>query len=150
MRNAHKESKMIILELQKVNYDSLNARQKETFNFQKVSSILADYGFATIKLNDDWNGADFISQHIDGKTFLKVQLKSRLTFDRKYLGADLFICFPYKSDWYLFHHDSLLNLFLSEYENRMAVSKSWLERGQYTWNTLSSKILIILKPFKLD
>jgi hypothetical protein len=39
--------------------------------------MLADYGFATIKPDDDWQSADFIAQHFDGSTFLKVQLKSR-------------------------------------------------------------------------
>ena len=52
----------------KIKYGSLNNRQKESYNFQKVSSILAEYGFVTMKLNDDWQGADFIAQHIDGNT----------------------------------------------------------------------------------
>jgi hypothetical protein len=40
--------------LTRIEYNKLNARQKETYNFQKASAILADYGFATIKLNDDF------------------------------------------------------------------------------------------------
>jgi hypothetical protein len=54
---------------QRVRYSSLNARQQEAFNFQKVSAVLADYGFLTIRLSNDWRGADFIAQHIDGTTF---------------------------------------------------------------------------------
>jgi hypothetical protein len=42
------------MELNRISYTNLNSRQQETFNFQKVSAILADYGYATIKLNDDW------------------------------------------------------------------------------------------------
>ena len=87
--------------MEKIDYGGLNARQKETFNFQKVSAVFAEYGFATIKLNDDWQGADFIAQHIDGQTYLKVQLKGRLTFSKKYVGKDLFVCFPYDHQWYL-------------------------------------------------
>ncbi len=64
----------------KIDYQKLNTRQQETYNFQKVSAVLAEYGFATIKLNDDWANADFIAQHIDAETYLKVQLKGRLTF----------------------------------------------------------------------
>ena len=64
----------------KIEYQKLNARQQETYYFHKVSTVLAEYGFATIKLNDDWANADFIAQHIDGETYLKVQLKGRLTF----------------------------------------------------------------------
>lgn len=44
----------------KISYRELNARQKENFNFQKVSAVLADYGFVTFRLSDDWQGADFI------------------------------------------------------------------------------------------
>jgi hypothetical protein len=55
----------------RIEYESLNSRQREAFNFQKVSAVLADYGFITIRLSSDWRGADFIAQHVDG-TFLKV------------------------------------------------------------------------------
>ena len=63
------------LDLRRIHYSSLNARQKENFNFQKLSSVLADFGFVTMRLTDDWGGADFIAQHIDGETFLRVQLQ---------------------------------------------------------------------------
>jgi hypothetical protein len=63
------------MKFKKIIYSELNARQKESYNFQKVSAIFADYGFSTIRLSDDWQGADFIAQHIDNQVFLKVQLK---------------------------------------------------------------------------
>ena len=78
----------------KIKYSLLNAKQKENYNFQKVSAVLADYGYTCIKLSDDWNGADFLANHVDGITLLRVQLKGRLTFATKYLGKDLWICFP--------------------------------------------------------
>ncbi|AOF82135.1 hypothetical protein BSY238_1960 [Methyloversatilis sp. RAC08] len=74
-----------------VQYASLNARQKKSYNFQKVSGVLADYGFTTIRLSDDWQGADFIAQHIDGQQFVKAQLKGRCTLAKKYMGKDLYI-----------------------------------------------------------
>jgi len=67
----------------RITYNELNPRQKENYNFQKVSGVLADYGYVTIRLSDDWQGADFIAQHIDGERFLKIQLKGCLTFDKK-------------------------------------------------------------------
>lgn len=140
--------------MQKIGYKRLNARQKETYNFQKVSAVLADYGFATIKLNDDWQGADFIAQHIDGKVFLKVQLKGRLTFDKKYIGKNIYICFPYtqkdKTEWYLYKHDKLLKVFLKKYKNKMAKSSSWIKEGLYSWNNLSKEIIaLLLREYKL-
>ena len=66
-------------------YEKLNSKQKEAYNLQKVSSILADLGFVTIRMTSDWGGADFIAQHLTG-VFLRVQLKSRFTFAKKYQG----------------------------------------------------------------
>ena len=70
---------------QKINYKSLNSKRKEAYNYQKVSGVLAEYGFLTIRLSDDWEGADFLALHISGET-LKIQLKGRLYFSKKYFG----------------------------------------------------------------
>lgn len=83
--------------LRKISYNDLNSRQRENYNFPKVSAILADYGFVTPHLTDDWQGADFIAQHIDGETFLKVQLKGRLTLDKKILERILLFAFHIKT-----------------------------------------------------
>jgi len=77
---------------EKVTYESLNSRQRESYNYQKISGVLADYGFVTIRLSDDWKGADFLAQHHNGET-LRVQLKGRLAFYQKYQGKDLWVCF---------------------------------------------------------
>lgn len=69
--------------MEEISYDDLNSRQRENYNFHKVSAILADYGFTSIRLSDDWQGADFIAQHIDGQTFIKAQLKGRMSIDKK-------------------------------------------------------------------
>jgi hypothetical protein len=44
---------------EKVSYESLNSKRKEAYNFQKVSGVLAEYGFLTIRLSDDWKGQIF-------------------------------------------------------------------------------------------
>jgi hypothetical protein len=89
------------MQLCKIVYESLNSRQKEIFNFQKISGVLAEYGFNCIKLADDWQGADFLAYHNDRLDTLKVQLKSRLTIDKKYEGKELFVAFPFNGHWYL-------------------------------------------------
>ena len=92
------------IDFTKINYKALNSRQKELYNFQKVSALLADYGYITIWLSQDWMGADFIAQHQDGHD-LKVQLKTRLTVSKKYMKKGLYICFPVEDEWYLIWHD---------------------------------------------
>lgn len=131
--------------MRKVLYKNLNSRQQENYNFQKVSAHLADYGFNCLRLSDDWNGADFIACHIDGIKFLKVQLKGRLTFDKKYFQRDIHIAFNDAGTWYLYPHDELLGLFLSM--GKLTGTKSWDDDGGYSWGTLSKEIKEVLKPY---
>ena len=97
------------MELTRVRYEDLNARQKENYNFAKISARLADYGLNCLRLSDDWQGADLIACHIDNERYLKVQLKRRLTLDKKYIGKDIHIAFLLSDKCYLYPHDKLLN-----------------------------------------
>jgi hypothetical protein len=132
--------------LARVSYEALKSRQQENYNFQKVSAVLADYGFVTLRLSDDWQGADFIAQHVDGE-FLKVQLKGRLEIDKKYLGRDLHVCFPSEGKWYLFAHDEVCEKLLAI--SSVATTQSWREEGSYSWKTMSKAILEELLPYEL-
>lgn len=91
-----------------VAYDQLNARQKEIYNFQKIAARMADYGFNCIWLSDDWQGADFLAVHLDGKTVLRVQLKARMVLDRKYIGKGIQIAFRRDQAFFVYPHDDLL------------------------------------------
>ena len=122
----------------KIKYRSLNSRQQENYNFQKVAALLADYGFNCLRLSDDWQGADFIACHIDGITFMKVQLKGRLTIDKKYSGKDIYITFNQDRKWYLYPHDALRDELLSL--GLMAGSKSWDENGGFSWPNIPKHI----------
>ena len=123
---------------QRIKYSELNSRQKENFNFQKLASELADYGFNCMWLNDDWQGADFIACHIDGNTFLKIQLKGRLTIDQKYSGKGVFVAFNQYNNWYIYPHDQLRDELLGL--GFMAGSKSWDINGGYSWSKIPKKI----------
>ena len=136
------------LELTRIRYADLNARQKENYNFQKVSAVLADFGFVTLRLSDDWQGADFIAQHIDGETFLKVQLKGRLTFEKKYQGKNLYVAFEHAGSWYLYPHDVLLEEMLTK-TNTITGTSSWERLGGYSFNGLSRGIAEMLEPYKI-
>jgi hypothetical protein len=119
-------------QFQRVAYSALNSKQQEIFNFQKVSGLLAEYGYATLRLSDDWNGADFLAVHIDGKTTLRVQLKGRLTFQKKYQGKNLWVCFRHNGLVYLYPHDSLLAHALKV--TNIGSTESWRkENGGYSF-----------------
>ena len=61
--------------------------------------------------------------HIDGELFLKMQLKGRLTIDKKYIGKSIYITFNQDKNWYAYPHDELMNKILEM--NLMSGSKSW-------------------------
>lgn len=136
------------INLKLISYNSLNARQKENYNYQKLSALLADYGFVTMRLSDDWNGADFIAQHIDGQTFLKVQLKGRLTFCKKYMGKNLHVAFRCKKDWYLYPHDELFKIVsqIVKFEH----TAYWKDKGIQSFGKLTIPLLQILNPYQIE
>lgn len=135
------------MKLEKVKYSDLNAKQKEIYNFQKVSSLLADYGFNCIKLSDDWQGADFLAYNYKGNSTLKIQLKGRITIDKKYLDKDIFITFPYEEEWYLIEHATLIEII--KQNTPWLKSNSWINRGTYSSNLPSKKLLEAIKFSKL-
>ena len=118
------------MRLQRIVYAELNSKQKEVYNFQKVAALLADYGFNCIKLDDDWQGADFLAFHKDGVTTLRVQLKSRAVISKKYQGKDLYLAFPVDGRWYLVPHDELI--VIAAKTTRWLSSSSWIRDGEYS------------------
>lgn len=134
------------LALQRITYERLNARQKESYNFQKISAILADFGYVTIRLSDDWKGADFSAQHISGHT-LRVQLKGRLMLAKKYLKKDLWITFRRKDSWFLFPHDDVVKVALKK--TNIGKTRSWKVRGRYSFPKLSKQLQGILQPYQI-
>ena len=132
---------------EKVNYEKLNGRQKEIFNFQKIAATLADYGFNCIKLADDWQGADFLAYHIDGTTTLRVQLKSSLHVARKYCNKEIWIAFPHEGFWYLIEHDRLLEKVGQRTD--WLKSRSWNDMCGYSSNSINHDLLECLAENKL-
>lgn len=115
-----------------ITYQQLNARQKELHNFHKIAARLADYGYHSMWLSDDWQGADFLACHIDGSTIIRVQLKSRLNLDKKYLGKDLHIAFRSGQQIFLYPHDALLDWVREK--NVMDEDKAvWRDQGIRHW-----------------
>ena len=101
----------------------------------------------TLRLTDDWQGADFIAQHVDGETFLKVQLKGRLVLDRKYIGKSLLVAFPYIDHWYLYPHDEVLEHLLNT--TNIGNTESWLGDGHYSMKSISKEIRGYLEQYAL-
>ena len=136
-------------EFAKVSYEKLNAKQQESYNYQKLSARMAEYGFTTILLNDDWNGADFIALHANTKSVIKVQLKGRLSFNKNYIGKDLYIAFSEDNVWYMYPHDYILEKFKKQ-SNNTDIDKKWIEQGTYSSNKLSKRMKSMLSEFIVE
>lgn len=117
--------------MKKITYKDLNSKQKELYNLTKLSAALIELNLTTIKLSDDYKGADFLMIDMDTADTFKVQLKSRITVDAKYLGHDLYIAFPIKTrgkEWVIVKHDELVKVWMKE-----NTSKSWNSgKGYYS------------------
>lgn len=116
-----------MIDLKKVVYSQLNAKEKENFNYHKVASALADYGYDSMRLNNDWQGADFIA--VKGDEMIKVQLKSRFTLDAKYEGKDIYIAFVEDAAVKIYLHDDALKIAPSNIKE----SESWRLRQRYNF-----------------
>lgn len=117
---------------QKITYDELNARQKENYNFHKIAGRLAEFGFNCLRLLDDWQGADFLAVHINGDDFLKVQVKSRMTVDKKYCGKNVHIAFLRGADCFVYPHDAVLQLIIAGGFMKES-SPLWAADGYRSW-----------------
>jgi hypothetical protein len=112
---------------EKVSYGALNSKQKENYNFHKIASALADYGYDSMRLNNDWQGADFIA--VKNDEMLKVQLKGRFTVDKKYLGKKIYIAFIEDNIVKIYEHDEAVNML----PDNIKQSDSWNIHGSYSW-----------------
>jgi hypothetical protein len=139
----------------KIDYASLNAKQKEVFNFHHIAAVLAKYGFATYPIRDDWNGGDMIARHMTdvAQITLTIQLKSRVTFGRKYKNKKLWIAFPFGAAVYVYPHDKIL----AQYEKARTAkglplddSGAWSEGGLVHWKKPTKELLEILEPYRLE
>jgi hypothetical protein len=135
------------LHLARVSYDQLNARQKETYNFHRAAARLALYGYNSILLSDDWLGADFIAYHLNGRDFYRVQLKGRMTLDRKYLGKGLYIAFFDAERLFVYPHDEVAQAV--DATAGIRDTSSWSEGGKYTWPTIPAWAQAILAPYEI-
>ena len=134
--------KAVLMILNKVKYSNLKSKQKENYNYHKIASALANYGYDCMRLNNDWQGADFIA--VKGDEMLKIQLKGRFTLDKKYIGKDIFIAFIENDTIKLYEHDKAVELFPESSKNTV----SWKDKGQYSWLKTPEKYNTVITVLK--
>ena len=122
----------------KITFSNLNIRQKRDYNFHKIAARLADYGYNCRRLTDDQQGADFIACHIDGKTSLKVKIRTCLTINRKYCGKGIHVAFvqrkkSFHHKVFLYDHDGFICHIENDTSGATLKTQSWLDNGLFHW-----------------
>ena len=114
-----------------VPYARLNARQRQSRDFHKIAAAMADYGFNAVRLGEQWEGADFLADHVSGQETLRVRLKERFGFEKKCWGKKLWAAFrdANTGDIYVYPHDRLL----WHYRTRIEATAAW-KRGDGTFH----------------
>lgn len=131
----------------RVAYAELNARQKENRNYLKVASKLADYGYNSLRISDDWQGADFIAYHVSGSDFLKVQLKGRLTISAKYQAKDIHIAFMAGDACFVYPHDEIMDAVVAT--GKITDTAAWKNTKAYDWPSIPKWAREFLKPYSI-
>lgn len=132
MRSTNTKKRMKDLLVSRVTYSALKSKEKESYNFAKVTGFLADYGFECSAVNSDGHGADMIAYHyLSGKLFA-IQLKGRPGVYRKYQGKNLWMAFidREKNTLCLYPHDQAVEQFE---QSSSADTSSWIDKGEYTY-----------------
>lgn len=120
------------------------AQISEAVNRNTVVSLALRKGFnAYLPVYD--GGVDFILYDEEKNELRKVQLKSRWTIDRKYLGRGIWVAFPVGVDWYLMPHDTMHAMAEAD---GVTATPSWTEHGAYSRPRLSAETLEQCKKYK--
>tara|TARA_Y100000593_G_scaffold75202_1_gene138690 strand:+ start:704 stop:1162 length:459 start_codon:yes stop_codon:yes gene_type:complete len=130
-------------------YDDLSGKEKESYNAAKLAALMSDYGYLeSFKINGDKWGADLLFYRASDSDVKKVQLKGRATFDKNYVGKDLYIAFPMPGDvWCIYPHDVVMRQASGKkWKNTM----SWTGVGGYSWNIPPVWLVNILRPWMIQ
>ncbi len=111
--------------------------------------MLADYGFDSVRLTDNWQCADFFAVHKDDGRILKVRHMRRTMIERRHIGKDLHVCFPIEGVWHLVSHDELIRI-VEETHPSTLETHSWTKLGVYEWPTAPLWAREKLKAYALD
>lgn len=132
----------------RIDYKSLGHNQKKIFNIQKISSVLADYGFEITRCDYKSDGFDFIAQHFHNSTAYKAVMRTRLRFEKRYSNKGLHLCFQYHNIWYMYDHDELFDKVIQT--GIIKDTDSWEVVGNYNFPKISPALLETLEKYKLS
>ncbi len=135
---------------EKVQYDELSGKEKESYNAAKLRALMATWGYLeAFTVNGDKHGADLLFYRASDGDILKVQLKGRATLNKAYQGKDIYIAFQHKKtgDWYVYNHDLIMASTLDL--GQLIGTESWDTKGSWSWPTLPSWLHSLLSSWRV-
>lgn len=129
-------------------YQSLDAAQKEEFQYAIIRARLVQEGFVDVdRHRNDWNWADFTMRKVGERDSIKVQQKGNMEVHEKYLGKGIWMCWIEKDsgDIYLVPHDELKQI-LSEIHPYFE-SASYKKQDWYNFPSMSKDQKLALEQF---
>jgi hypothetical protein len=127
---------------------NVSANHVEFANRARLITRLFELGFGVyVPVIDE--GIDLVAYREADKHFRAIQLKTRWTIDKKYLGRDIWIAFPddQTQDWFLAPHDEMVKL---GEDRRYCVTKSWVDRGLYHLAPLGHELRIAMSSWRVS
>ncbi|MCH7935672.1 MAG: hypothetical protein IH994_01105 [Proteobacteria bacterium] len=112
--------------------ENFRSQFTEARNRARLDDLMLGKGFVPYHPSLD-TGVDVIYYREDGDKILKVQLKSRVTIDKKYIGRGIVVAFPTDTDWCIYDHDALVNHAVGDHIKPSTLS--WSIKGSWTWST---------------
>jgi hypothetical protein len=94
-------------------------------------------------------GVDLLAYRGSDRNLRPIQLKTRWTIDKKYLGRDIWIAFPSErlGDWFLAPHDELVRL--GEGRGYCRTS-SWVDKRLYHLTPLPQALALAMDQWRLS
>jgi hypothetical protein len=124
--------------------DQYRSQRTEVINRNTVVSLALEQGYnAFLPVYD--GGVDFVLYRESDDQLRKVQLKSRWTIDRKYIGRDIWVAFPIGDTWYLMPHDKMV---AAAETDGVTLTASWKEGGAYSRPRLSVAAIAQCEPYR--
>ena len=97
-------------------------------NVQNCVKVLAQHGYTRTGPSDHPD-ADFLANHRDGPSAIKVRVATRVDIRSRIRDQDIHMSFPVHSSWYLVPHDELVRI--AGETTPWLWSNSWVDRGWY-------------------
>ena len=139
------------MQWERIEYHELKGKHREAYNYAKVASVLAEYGFECARFVNDLNGADFAANNPTQGITLAVQQKSGLEVRPAYLSKNLWIVFQVSRVWYLIKHDELWKIVDTHTNKITNMKKNNDTRAGWSGDQRPNKeVMAAIEPYRMS